>query len=288
MLGCTTDRWDDPLPDAPSTIFVADLDTRDEVPVLGIALPVTRREGYDNQPAFTADGRAILYTSRRGDDVEIYRYDLESGETGQVTRTRAREYSAAPLPGGDGFSVVRVEAVQHQVLWRYDVSGGEVRPLLEQVQDVDYYAWVDPTTVVIVQRADTPRLVVAHLDSGLLEPVESGVGRSVSLVPGRRAVSFVHRVADGESWLKQLDLDSGAIEPLVRTRPDSEFHAWTPSGTLLMGQGSRLFAWRPGEGDSWERWREVADLADAGLRRITRIAVSPTGDRLALVNGGPD
>ena len=45
-----------------------------------------------------------------------------------------------------------------------------------------------------------------------------------------------------------------------------------------MGDDSLLYAWSPAED-----WRLVADLTEQGLRGISRIAVSPAGDRLALV-----
>jgi hypothetical protein len=47
-----------------------------------------------------------------------------------------------------------------------------------------------------------------------------------------------------------------------------------------MGRGAKLFAWDPALG---EEWLEVADLSAAGIGEITRLAVSPQGDRIALV-----
>lgn len=34
----------------------------------------TNREGYDNQPSFTPDGKEILYVSQRNDQTDIYKY----------------------------------------------------------------------------------------------------------------------------------------------------------------------------------------------------------------------
>ncbi len=55
--------------------------------------------------------------------------------------------------------------------------------------------------------------------------------------------------------------------------------AWMPDGRLLMAHKDVLFSWKPGDGD----WTRVADLDRLGLRGVTRLAVSPTGDRLAIV-----
>jgi hypothetical protein len=55
--------------------------------------------------------------------------------------------------------------------------------------------------------------------------------------------------------------------------------ACTPDGTLLMVKGTILFAWRAGESE----WRQVSTLERLSLRGVTRLAVSPAGDYLALV-----
>jgi hypothetical protein len=46
-----------------------------------------------------------------------------------------------------------------------------------------------------------------------------------------------------------------------------------------MANGSKLFARSKSD---WA-WVEIADFSSAGLKNITRIAVSPKGDRIALV-----
>jgi hypothetical protein len=55
--------------------------------------------------------------------------------------------------------------------------------------------------------------------------------------------------------------------------------AWTPDGTLLMAHEGALHAWKADQAG----WRAIADLAALGLRNVTRLAVSPKGDRIALV-----
>jgi hypothetical protein len=55
--------------------------------------------------------------------------------------------------------------------------------------------------------------------------------------------------------------------------------AWTPHRTLLMAHGGSLHAWAWGS----KEWEIVADLSALGLRNVTRMAVSPKGDWIALV-----
>jgi hypothetical protein len=46
-----------------------------------------------------------------------------------------------------------------------------------------------------------------------------------------------------------------------------------------MAHDGTLHAWKDGESG----WQVVADLGVLGLRNVTRLAVSPGGDRLAIV-----
>lgn len=46
-----------------------------------------------------------------------------------------------------------------------------------------------------------------------------------------------------------------------------------------MASGDSLRGWKRG----LPAWDKVADLAALGLKRVTRIAISPTGERIAFV-----
>jgi hypothetical protein len=60
--------------------------------------------------------------------------------------------------------------------------------------------------------------------------------------------------------------------------------AWMPDGkTILMSGGTKVFSWtRGGSG-----WTEVFDAAPHKLGAVSRIAVSPKGDAVALVVAEP-
>jgi hypothetical protein len=83
--------------------------------------------------------------------------------------------------------------------------------------------------------------------------------------------------------ISQVVLEGGkpVIKPLTAPVPGArQAHvAWTPDGTLLMAHSGWLHAWRAGD----SAWRAVADLDALGLKAVTRLAVSPKGDRIAIV-----
>ena len=99
-------------------IYLVGLTARDRRPqIVGAPQNLTKRSGYDNQPGFTRDGSAVLYTSIREDgQADIFRHDLASGTSTQVTRTPESEYSATVMPDGEAISVVRGGARFHAAI----------------------------------------------------------------------------------------------------------------------------------------------------------------------------
>jgi len=248
-----------------------------------LATPVnlTDRDGYDNQPHFLPDGQSFLYSSRRDGNIEIMRYDMATRTSTRLTRTAESEYSPTPLPDGDGFAVVRVVEEGRQELWRFDVDGGNPTRLLDTPDlAVGYFAWGDPDTLAMFHVENRPTLHVARVAAGTIDKLADDIGRSLQPVPGRRAISFVHKLSASEWWVTELDLDSGALLPIAPTVQGVEDHAWLPSGELLMAQGARIFWWQPGEGAAW---KQIADFSDDGVTGISRIGVSPLGDQLVIV-----
>lgn len=261
-----------------------ELSPREQGFTVGRPLNVTRRPGYDNQPAFLPASEALLYSSI-GDDgqADIWRYDLAVARSTQLTHTPQNEYSPTALPEGDGFSAVRVEDDGRQRLWRFDARGEPVGPVAERIAPVGYHAWVSGTTValfILGAGDEPPRLVIVDLRDGSVRTAAENIGRCLARIPGRRSISFVDMGSDEEWWIRELDVESLATSPLIRTQPDCEDYAWAADGTLLMPCHSALYGWRPG---SAEGWRRIADLEREGLVGLTRIAASPDGRWLAIV-----
>src|SRR5205814_938315 len=65
-----------PAPPPDTDIFLAAFSPRAQ-PAVSAAVNITHAPGYDNQPSFTPDGAAILFTSHRGAaQTDIYRYPV--------------------------------------------------------------------------------------------------------------------------------------------------------------------------------------------------------------------
>lgn len=262
----------------PSTdIFVADLDLGAAAADLTNLRNLTDRDGYDNQPSFEPTGNALLYTSGRDGQTDIFRIDLGTLQSEQITHTAESEYSPTVMPNGNEFSVIRVEADGAQRLWAFRRDGSEPRLLLETVAPVGYHAWGERGQVVLFVLGEPATLQLASLETGTAETLAADIGRSLHRLPEGTGFSFLHRI-DEHLRIQRFDDETGAISDLGEPIEGSQDMTWTADGRILMAAGARVYIRRPEQA-----WRLVADLSEHGVAGITRLAVNSTGDKLALV-----
>ncbi|MEP6731624.1 MAG: hypothetical protein ABJE10_13330 [bacterium] len=269
---------------APSSdIFLAPLRrVRDSI-VVGAAKNITNRAGYDNQPSFTPDSRAILYTVIGSDaQADIWRHDISTSTNTRLTTTSESEYSATVMPGGKRMSVIRVERDSTQRLWSFAIDGSDPQILLTGLKPVGYHAWLGPATLATFVLGNPATLHVIDSD-GRHDAVRArDIGRALQRVPGMQAFSYTQRDSAKSFWIMTQPAagDSAAIV-VVKSPSDNEYHAWTPDGVLLSVTQGRLVRWNRAI-DSTSGWLPVADISK-GVKNISRLAVSPDGKWLAFV-----
>ena len=157
--------------------------------------------------------------------------------------------------------------------------------MLTDIKPVGYHAWLDETTLALFVLGQPATLQIASTGTGKGEIVASNIGQSILRMP-TGGVSFVQQAGTGPEQtltVTQVTVEQGkpVTKPLTTAVAGArQAHlAWTPDGTLLMAHDGGLHAWRAGA-PGWER---IADLGALGLRNVTRLAISPKGDRIAVV-----
>ena len=291
-------------PSPPDTeVFLASLSVRDAKIEIGKPINISNSPGYDNQPAFTPDGQSVLFTSVRGGrkpdpansaatGSDIYRYEIATERLSQVTNTPEAEYSPTVTPDGGHISVIRVEADGTQRLWRFALDGTQPELVLRDIKPVGYHAWGSATALVLFvlgQQGQPATLQVADVQTGRAEIAATAIGRSLQRIPGG-GVSFVLRETASKGHpatlvISEIDPVSRQTRPLVRapagaTEVDL---AWAPDGLLLATVRGQLMSWRRGD----REMAPVTGLDGFGLPSVTRLAISPKGDRVALVAPKP-
>jgi hypothetical protein len=243
---------------------------------------MTNRPGYDNQPHILPGGRAVLYTaSDSAGQADILRFDVGSRTSTSLTRSAPEsEYSATLMPSGDRFTVIRVERDSTQRLWSFRLDGTDARLVLSEIKPVGYHAWLDANRVALFVLGNPSTLQLADVRTGQARVIAQNIGRSLHRIPGRAAISFVHREGDGTGWIKAFDADAGSLSPIVQPFAENEYHAWTPSGTLITARGAVLYQFTPGRDIGWV---EFANLSEHRITGISRLVVSPDGTLIAIV-----
>ena len=267
----------------PSTdIFLAPLKhVRDSI-VVGRATNITHRAGYDNQPSFTPDSRSILYTAVGADaQSDIWRYDIATSRATQLTHTPESEYSATVMPGGRRMSVIRVERDSTQRLWSFNLDGTDPQILLSAQKPVGYHAWLGPSKLVTFVLGTPATLHVIDSDGHGDTIRARDIGRALQRVPGRNAFSYTHRDSARAYSIMTQPVVGESETVVVKAPVDNEYHAWTPDGMLLTVSQGKLLRWN-GAIDSTSGWLPVADIS-AGVKNISRLAVSPDGKWLVFV-----
>lgn len=247
---------------------------------------VTDRDGYDSQPAFTLDGHALLFSSdRAGGQMDIFRYDIRTGLTENLTKTDdSNEFSPQPF-GSEHFSFVLQEGSPYQNVWYRGWDGGDLRRVLTSFIPVGYYAR-NASGVLIWGRYAMSLFFEpagAEVGPGAGESlyVLDRAGISIHAIPGGDSFSFVHKQSDWNWVVKSFDPATGAIVPLVPISNGNEQYCWTPDGAMLTAEGTRILRFTPGIDEGWQ---PEAGLSAPGLNSGGRCAVSHDGRYLALVN----
>lgn len=262
---------------------------------------VSAAPGYDNQPNFSADGTRILFAANRdGKQSDVYVFDRASSRIMQLTATAENENSPTYVPRGAGpdgsFTVVQSEfdkagarpASPIQRLWRFNAAGKSPQLMLPDINPVGYHAWIDADRLVLFvlgAQGKPATLEIANVKTGKSEVVSDNIGRSLHRI-GPGLATFVHKAPSGEFWIEQIDINTRKIAPLVKAAEGSSDrdYAWMPDGkTILMSAGTKILSWTKGAAG----WTEVFDGAPHQLGAITRLAVSPKGDAVAIVVAEP-
>jgi hypothetical protein len=220
----------------------------------------------------------MLFTSTRDDgQADIYRYDLATKSVSRLTTTPESEYSATVMPDGKRISVIRVEQDSTQRLWSFAMNGSDPRLVVETLKPVGYHVWLDANTLAMFVLGRPNALVVGDLRTGKMDTVARNIGRSLARIPDGSGFSYA-QIVDSVTMLRGMNPTSKRTWDIVRLPHASQDIVWL-GGALISASGSKIMTWKKGD----IAWRDVADLAGAGVTDATRLAVTSDGKWIAIV-----
>ena len=269
------------LAQAPGTeVILFDLETIGTGFKISNPINISLNKGYDNQPYFLPDGSGLLYSSAVEDgNTEIILYKLDNKEKKQLTRTPGSEYSPTVTPDRKYFTSILLEKDGTQLLWKYNIETGKAEIAVEGLK-IGYHCWYDRSTIVSFVLGDTITMQISNLTNGKNKIVTKNIRRSLHKIPLQEKISFIQQESDGIWMIKWLNPETGESGNIVQSLNNSQDMAWSPTGGIIMGQENKLFFYKP---ESSNSWIEFADLEEYGYHGITRIAISPKANKVAVV-----
>ena len=271
----------------PVNLYVADVTYDGGSIHIGKPRKLTGDRGIASQPAFTLDGKAILYIGRR-DSVnaqsDVYRIDLASGAETRITSTAENENSPTVTPDGN-LMVIRwtpSTLFQEWGPWVYDMKGAPLRGVLPGPDTVGYYVRVDSARFAMVRPKSQTAVAIFDSRNGSMTDYDRPVANlPPQLIRGENAISYTRTDSTGRNQIRRLDLRSLDTSSITATVPGRIIHSWGSRGYLLMGKGNTIFASRP---SAREGWKPVASFTDPELQSVGTYVVSPAGDRVILIS----
>jgi hypothetical protein len=260
-------------------IWLLDIKTDNDSVYLANPKNITNRPGYDNQPVFSPDGKSVLYTSiRDGKQSDIYAYDLKTKESAQLTKSETSEYSPQFVPDGEHISVVMVEPDSTQRLWEFPKTGGPSKLLMEKVDSIGYYCWIDNFTVAIFTTDKNNTLFRCNTATQQCTFVDDSIERSLHSVNFGKIKKLFYSKKEN---ICSNNSKSNVIEATKIGK--GEDFCFYRSNQLFMGDGARLYSRIFVTVGKDAPWKLIADLTSFGITNITRLTVSPDGKQLAIV-----
>lgn len=234
--------------------------------------------GYNNQPAFFSNTELFITVQFPFENqTDLYVLNLKDTTKTRVTETVEGEYSPKRMPDYFNFSAVRQEINGRDTilrLWQFPVDRlGSGRPIFKYLTGIGYYHWLNSYQVAVFIVDDPSYLGIVDTRSDKLEAIATNPGRCFKKLPNGN-LAYVQK-SDFSLWkIMEKNMYSRDVPPVkvIDALPGAEDFAVLPDGTLLMGQGSKLFKFNKYIDSDWV---EIADFRFYEIKNITRLAVGP-------------
>lgn len=239
--------------------------------------------GYNNQPQFFNNDEIYLtvQSPSGGEQTDIYSLNIATKTITQVTASADSEYSPTPMPDGEHFTVVRVEADGNntQRLWKLPIDrSNNGTPIFSTTKDIGYHFWINDNEVLLFIVGEPHALAIGELSTGKINYITSSIGRCFQRLPNGN-VAYIQKISEGTWQIKELDVYTQKSRSIIYTLPGSEDFVILKDGTILMAQGNRLFKYNKAID---KQWLEIANFQEYGISTITRLSVSDD-NKIALV-----
>ena len=267
-----------------SEIFLLDIKFKQDKIEISNVKKISNNKGYNNQPIFVSNDK-ILFTSERNLQNDIVQYDSSENSLKYLTNTLTSEYSPIRYKKNK-VTAVSLDEKGEQYLRIYNIKDNTFKiPFTDKI--VGYYNYSKKIRNLIISSVlENNQLVLytSNLKTKEHTYVDNNTGRSIHNIPkykfGQEKISYISK-KDSIWNINYVDLSNYKTKTITTTLNNNEDICWFKDGSILTSHKNNLYIFNS---KLSKDWKLLCSLEEYGITNISRIAINPDNDKLALVN----
>ena len=267
-----------------SEIFLLDIKFKQDKIEISNVKKISNNKGYNNQPIFVSNNK-VLFTSERNFQNDIVEYNSIDNSLKYLTNTQTSEYSPIRYKKNK-VSAVSLDKKGEQYLRIYDIKDNTFKiPFTDKI--VGYYNYSKQIKNLIISSVlENNELVLytSNLKTKEHTYVDNNTGRSIHNIPkykfGQEKISYISK-KDSIWNINYVDLSNYKTKTITTTLNNNEDICWFKDGSILTSHKNNLYIFNSKLSNDWIL---LCSLEEYGITNISRIAINPDNDKLALVN----
>ena len=267
-----------------SEIFLLDIKFKQDKIEISNVKKISNNKGYNNQPIFVSNDK-ILFTSERNLQNDIVQYDSSENSLKYLTNTLTSEYSPIRYKKNK-VTAVSLNEKGEQYLRIYNIKDNTFKiPFTDKI--VGYYNYSKKIRNLIISSVlENNQLVLytSNLKTKEHTYIDNNTGRSIHNIPknkfGEEKISYISK-KDSIWNINYVDLSSYNTKTITTTLNNNEDICWFKDGSILTSYKNNLYIFNS---KLSKNWKLLCSLEEYGITNISRIAINPDNDKLALVN----
>ena len=265
-------------------IFLLDIKFKlDKIEIYNVK-KISNNKGYNNQPIFVSNDK-ILFTSERNLQNDIVQYDSSENSLKYLTNTLTSEYSPIRYKKNK-VTAVSLDKKGEQYLRIYNIKDNTFKiPFTDKI--VGYYNYskkIKNQIISSVLENNELVLYTSNLKTKEHTYIDNNTGRSIHNIPknkfGEEKISYISK-KDSIWNINYADLSSYKTKTITTTLNNNEDICWFKDGSILTSNKNNLYIFNS---KLSKDWKLLCSLEEYGITNISRIAINPNNDKLALVN----
>ena len=267
-----------------SEIFLLDIKFKQDKIEISNVKKISNNKGYNNQPIFVSNNK-VLFTSERNFQNDIVEYNSIDNSLKYLTNTQTSEYSPIRYKKNK-VSAVSLDKKGEQYLRIYNIKNNTYNiPFTDKI--VGYYNYSKQIKNLIISSVlENNELVLytSNLKTKEHTYVDNNTGRSIHNIPkykfGQEKISYISK-KDSIWNINYVDLSNYKTKTITTTLNNNEDICWFKDGSILTSHKNNLYIFNSKLSNDWIL---LCSLEEYGITNISRIAINPDNDKLALVN----